>query len=163
RLRQVGVDRAQDEKLNARISVARPVVFGRVLLRGGLDLALDRYDVTPFDKPYSERHPLCETVSTMELDELLKERPDQAELEAAGCSAMGKTLDEQIKALKEQREALGDRDKLEESFRTLFPSRLDLALGGWVDALVVLDQRSTLNPGLRVDHYTSLGNTALAV
>jgi hypothetical protein len=125
--RQVGVERARDGKLDARVSVSRPVASGGALLRGGLGISLDRYDVAPFAEPYSKRHPADEHATNAEIKALL------------------------------------DRDQLEDAFQTLFPSRLDLALGGWVDALVVLDERSTLNPGLRVDHYSSRGNTALAI
>ncbi len=52
---------------------------------------------------------------------------------------------------------------LECAFKELFPSRLDFVVGGFVDAIVPLGGRSTLRPGLRVDHYTSLGNTAVAI
>jgi hypothetical protein len=52
---------------------------------------------------------------------------------------------------------------LDEAFRELFPSRFDLALGAWAEALVALGERATVTPGIRVDHYASLGNTALAV
>lgn len=114
RSRDVGVERARDAKLDARVSVARPLASGGALLRGGLDIGLDRYDVIPFNPCASP----C---------------PDDA------------------------------KQQLEDAARTLFPSRLDVALGGWVDALIALNERSTLTPGLRVDHYTSLGHTALAV
>ncbi len=59
----------------------------------------------------------------------------------------------------------GDSTKtqLAEAYKVLFPSRVDVALGAWVDATIPLGERATLSPGLRVDHYTSLGNTAVAV
>jgi hypothetical protein len=53
--------------------------------------------------------------------------------------------------------------ELAQTFGVLFPSRTDLAIGGWAEALVVLAPGATLTPGLRLDHYISLGDTALAV
>ena len=55
------------------------------------------------------------------------------------------------------------RIQLEEAYRELFPTRVDLALGAWAEATIPLDDRSTLTPALRVDRYASLGNTAIAV
>lgn len=116
--RGVGVVSARDWKVNARASMSRPVLGGRVLLRGGVDAAVDGYQVTPRADPCAD-----------------------------GCSHADDDT----------------RGELDEAFRELFPSRVDLAVGAWADALIALDERSTITPGLRVDHYTSLGNTALAV
>jgi len=52
---------------------------------------------------------------------------------------------------------------LAETFGALFPDRTDVALGGWIDAIVVLGPRATIIPGVRVDHYTSLRADALAL
>jgi hypothetical protein len=57
----------------------------------------------------------------------------------------------------------GTRAQLDEAYHQLFPSRVDVVLGAWVEARIPLDPRSTLIPGLRVDHTSSLGNTAIAV
>ncbi|WP_437662392.1 TonB-dependent receptor plug domain-containing protein [Sorangium sp. So ce1182] len=119
--RGVGVESAQAWKLNARMSLARPLLGGRALLRAGVDAAVDRYDVTPRPSPPGEE----------------PAGPDDEPAEGT--------------------------DQLDESFPELFRSRLDLALGAWADALLVLGERSTLTPGVRVDHYTSLGRTAIAV
>ncbi len=125
RSRGVGVESAEAWKLNARISLARPILAGRALLRVGVDAAVDRYVVTP--------------------------RPSASDGEAEG----GASTEEDTPA--------EGTAQLDESFPELFRSRLDLALGAWADALLVLDERSTLTPGVRVDHYTSLGKSALAV
>ncbi|WP_063752030.1 TonB-dependent receptor plug domain-containing protein [Sorangium cellulosum] len=120
--RGVGVESAQAWKLNARVSLARPILGGRALLRAGADAAVDRYQVTPRPSPPTDGEPA--------------EGDDEP---AEGT------------------------EQLDESFPELFRSRLDLALGAWADALLVLGERSTLTPGVRVDHYTSLGRTAVAV
>ncbi|WP_437520294.1 TonB-dependent receptor [Sorangium sp. So ce726] len=125
RSRGVGVESAEAWKLNARMSLARPLLGGRALLRVGVDAAVDRYVVTP--------------------------RPSASDGEAEG----GASTEEDTPA--------EGTAQLDESFPELFRSRLDLALGAWADALLVLDERSTLTPGVRVDHYTSLGKSALAV
>ncbi|AUX23885.1 tonB family protein [Sorangium cellulosum] len=121
--RGVGVESARAFKLNARMSLARPALGGRALLRAGVDAAIDRYDVTP---------------------RAVAPRPGSPDGEPDAKPAEGTA-------------------QLDESFPELFRSRLDLAVGAWADALLVLDERSTLTPGVRVDHYTSLGKTALAV
>ncbi|WP_441285753.1 TonB-dependent receptor plug domain-containing protein [Sorangium sp. KYC3313] len=125
RSRGVGVESAEAWKLNARVSLSRPVLAGRALLRAGVDAAVDRYDVTPHSSA-SDSEP------------------------AEGDSTAGD----------EPAEGTAQLDK---PFSELFRSRLDLALGAWADALLVLDERSTITPGVRVDHYTSLGKNALAV
>lgn len=125
RSRGVGVESAEAWKLNARVSLARPILGGRALLRLGVDAAVDRYVVTP--------------------------RPSASDGEPEG----GASTEEDTPA--------EGTAQLDESFPELFRSRLDLALGAWADALIVLDERSTLTPGVRVDHYTSLGRSALAV
>lgn len=112
--RGIGVELAQAYRLGARISLSRPALAGRVLLRGGVDAAVDRYQVTPRPKPPGDEPP-------------------------------------------------EGREQLDEAFPDLFRTRLDLALGAWADAHLVLGERSTLTPGVRVDHYTSLGKSALAV
>lgn len=53
--------------------------------------------------------------------------------------------------------------QLDEAFRALFPSRWDFVVGAWADALIVLNERSTITPAIRVDHYRSLGNDATAI
>src|SRR5690606_16655243 len=53
--------------------------------------------------------------------------------------------------------------QLETAFRELFPDRVDLVLGGWADAVIDLGGGSTITPGLRLDHYSSLGETELGV
>ncbi|XXX72130.1 TonB-dependent receptor [Sorangium sp. So ce134] len=129
--RGVGVESAQAWKMNARMSLARPVLGGRALLRAGVDAAVDRYQVTPRPSPPSDGEPA--------------EGADDEPAEGADDEPAEGT------------------EQLDESFPELFRSRLDLALGAWADALIVLDERSTLTPGVRVDHYTSLGRTAVAV
>lgn len=57
----------------------------------------------------------------------------------------------------------GSQIEIAQAFRELFPSRIDLALGGFVDAVIAIDDRSTITPGIRLDHYTSLGESALAI
>jgi hypothetical protein len=58
----------------------------------------------------------------------------------------------------------GDTEtELAEAFRTLFPDRIDFAAGLFADAVIALDEHSTVIPGVRLDHYVSNGNTALAV
>ncbi|WP_438013631.1 TonB-dependent receptor [Sorangium sp. So ce315] len=130
--RGVGVERARAWKLNARVSLARPVLGGRALVRAGVDAAVDRYDVTP--RPAAA---------------------DEAPAGADGEPAGGDGAPDEAPA--------EGTAQLDESFPELFRSRLDLALGAWADALIVLDERSTITPGVRVDHYTSLGRTAVAV
>ncbi|WP_437274409.1 TonB-dependent receptor [Sorangium sp. So ce375] len=130
RSRGVGVESAEALKLNARISLARPILKGRALLRLGVDAAVDRYDVTPRSSTSDGA-------------------PDDG---APDDGAAGE----------EDTPAEGPA-QLDESFPELFRSRLDLALGAWADALIVLDERSSITPGVRVDHYTSLGKSALAV
>jgi len=120
RSRQVGVERANDWKVNARVHVSRPFGHGKALLRGGIDVAVDRYDIV-------HRAP-CD-------------------------AAVDPTCAEKSLAFQQ----------LDEAFRALFPSRWDVAVGAWADALVVLSDRATITPGIRVDHYTSMGNTALAI
>lgn len=126
--RGVGVERARAWKLNARVSLARPVLGGRALVRAGVDAAVDRYDVTPRPAAADGGDGVADGGDGA---------PDDAPAEGTA--------------------------QLDESFPELFRSRLDLALGAWADALLVLDERSTLTPGVRVDHYTSLGRTAVAV
>ena len=53
--------------------------------------------------------------------------------------------------------------QLERAFSDLFRSRLDVTLGAWAEAQVALGERSSITPGIRVDHHRSLGDTALAV
>ncbi|MGK3993022.1 TonB-dependent receptor plug domain-containing protein [Sorangium sp. So ce1024] len=137
--RQVGVESARAWKLNARVSLARPVLGGRALVRAGVDAAVDRYDVTP--RPAAA-----------------DEAPTGADGEPAGADGEPAGGD----GAPADAPAEGTA-QLDESFPELFRSRLDLALGAWADALIVLGERSTITPGVRVDHYTSLGRTAVAV
>lgn len=53
--------------------------------------------------------------------------------------------------------------ELAAAFEVLFPDRVDLALSGWTDALIVLNRRSTITPGIRIDYYHSLAEGAFAV
>ncbi len=53
--------------------------------------------------------------------------------------------------------------QLGEAFRVLFPSRVDLAMGAWVDALIVLGARASISPGLRFDYFHSNGATDFAI
>lgn len=122
RSRGVAVAAARDLKLNARFSGGAPVFSGKALLRGGLDVGLDRYDVTPFS---GEDDPSC----------------------ATGLPGM----------------LCGSKGELAAAAAELFPDRLDVVFGAWADALIDLGEGSTLTPGLRADHYTSLGNSAVAV
>jgi hypothetical protein len=123
RSRQVGVEDARNFKINGRVALSRPVGNGKALLRGGVDIMVDRYDMV--HKP-----PTC-TEST----------PPGTDCEPA-------------------EDGVG---QLDEAFRELFPSRWDSAIGAWADALVVLDERSSITPGVRIDHYASLGKSAVAV
>lgn len=59
--------------------------------------------------------------------------------------------------------ANGPRLQIEQAYRALFPTRVDVTLGAWAEATIPLDPRSTLIPGVRIDHHSSLGNTAIAV
>lgn len=117
--RSVGVKSARDWKVSARLSAAQPVAEGRVVVRGGADVAVDGYEIQP-------KAPRCAGVCP--------ESPDDSGTE-----------------------------QIEDSFPELFPSRVDLAVGAWADALIALGESSTITPGVRVDHYRSLGETALAV
>ncbi|NUP05211.1 MAG: TonB-dependent receptor [Polyangiaceae bacterium] len=119
--RGLGVEYAKDYKVNSRLSFKRPI-DGKVLIRGGLDLALDVFDVVPGGAQE------CTTFI---------------------CSSgpLGPSTE----------------DELAHAFEVLFPSRIDVALGAYVDALVVLGDRATITPGLRVDYYHSVGRSALAV
>jgi hypothetical protein len=122
RSRQVGVKSATDWKMSGRVFMTRPVGHGKALLRAGLDVAVDRYEIV-------QRAPCIFGADASTND---------------GC----------------EDGALG---QLDDAFRALFPSRWDVAVGAWADALVVLSDRATITPGIRVDHYQSLGNTAVAV
>ncbi|MDC0739850.1 TonB-dependent receptor plug domain-containing protein [Polyangium mundeleinium] len=117
RSRQVGAESANNWKIGARLRGSKPIGGGKALLRGGIDLMVDRYDI-------------------------VHKEPCDISLEACASGPLG---------------------ELDEAFRALFPSRWDTAVGAWADALVVLSDRATITPGLRVDHYTSMGNTALAI
>ena len=121
RSRGLGVQDARDTRLHSRVTFKRPL-GGGVLLRGGLDVALDVFDVVPGGAQECTTF-LCDS------------------------GGLGSSTE----------------SELAEAFEVLFPSRLDLAVGGWVDALVVLSDRATLTPGLRVDYYHSLGRSDVAV
>lgn len=115
-----GAELARAFQIGARMRVERPLPSGRALLRAGVDVALDAYDITPAP-------PICPAV---------------------GC---------------EPGSIMYAESQLQEAFPVLFPSRLDLATGAWADAVLVIGEGSTITPGLRLDHYASLGNTALAI
>ncbi|HRI62702.1 MAG TPA: TonB-dependent receptor [Polyangium sp.] len=119
RSRDVGVKSVSNGKIGARLRFSKPIGHGKALLRGGIDVTADHYDVV--------QNQSC--------------APGEA-------SCLDKPL------------AL---TQLEEAFRELFPSRWDFAVGAWTDALIVLNENSTITPGIRVDHYRSLGNDATAV
>lgn len=119
RSRDVGVERATNAKIGARLRFAKPIGHGQALLRGGIDALVDHYDMV--------HNTLCP---------------------AGDASCLEKPL------------ALS---QLDAAFRALFPSRWDFVVGAWADALIVIDERSTITPGIRVDHYRSLGNDATAV
>lgn len=119
RSRDVGVESATNVKIGTRLRFAKPVGHGKALLRGGIDVMVDHYEMV-------HREP-CP---------------------AGDASCLEKPL------------ALS---QLDEAFRALFPSRWDFVAGAWADALIVLDEQSTITPGLRVDHYRSLGNDATAI
>ena len=53
--------------------------------------------------------------------------------------------------------------ELSRVFAALFPSRADLVVGGFVEGLVLLAPGASITPGLRLDHYVSLGETAVAI
>jgi hypothetical protein len=119
RSRDVGVKSATNQKINGRIRFAWPIVNGKALLRGGIDVAVDHYDIV-----------------------------QKESCPAGDASCLDKPL------------ALS---QLEQAFRELFPTRWDFAVGAWADALIVLNEKSTITPGIRVDHYRSLGNDATAI
>ncbi len=52
---------------------------------------------------------------------------------------------------------------LENAFKILFKSRLDLVMGAWADSVIVLGARATLTPGIRVDYFSSLSQAAFAI
>ncbi len=54
-------------------------------------------------------------------------------------------------------------EELSEAFAVLFPDRIDLALSGWADMLIMLNKRSSITPGIRLDYYHSLGESEFAV
>ncbi|MBK9260736.1 MAG: TonB-dependent receptor [Polyangiaceae bacterium] len=119
RSRDVGVERATNYKIGARLRFAKPMGHGKALLRAGIDVMVDRYDMV--------HHEPCP---------------------AGDASCLDKPL------------ALS---QLDEAFRALFPSRWDFVAGAWTDALIVLNESSTITPGLRIDHYRSMGNDATAI
>jgi len=122
RSRDVGVEKATNFKVHSRLKVEQPVA-GKMLLRAGLDLALDDYAILPTTNP---------------------------DCSLSTCSG-GPLFDE-----KAQEELAG-------AFAVLFPSRIDIAIGAWVDALIVLGDRATVTPGLRVDYFHSLGRSDFAI
>jgi hypothetical protein len=134
--RSVGVERARDLKLAARAAITRPVGDGRALLRGGVDVAVDGYSIIP-------QKPPCPAGG--------------GSLGPGGGPTPDGECDPSLPAPEP-----GD-NRLDITFRELFPSRVDLAFGAWADARIALDERSSITPGIRVDHYRSLGATATAV
>lgn len=117
--RNVGVKSASNPKIGARLRFAKPIGHGKALVRGGVDVMVDRYDMV-HKKPCS--------------------------FSDEGCSDGSLAL-----------------AQLNEAYRELFPSRTDVVVGAWADALIVLNERSTITPALRVDHYRSLGHAATAI
>lgn len=119
--RGIGVKEARDFKTLARLSFRQPL-GGKVLLRAGLDLAFDVFDVEP---------------------------GGEQECTTFVCSSgpLGETTE----------------IELARAFEVLFPSRLDVALGAWVDALIVMGPRATIIPGLRFDYFHSMGESAFAL
>lgn len=119
--RGLGVEQARDYKLASRATLSKPL-SDKLLLRGGFDLSLDGYDVTPG--------------GTQECTTFV-------------CSGglLGADTESQ----------------LGEAFEVLFPSRFDLAMGAWIDTLIVLGDRATLTPGLRFDYFHSDGNSDFAI
>jgi len=122
RSRNVGVKSATNAKIGGRIRFAKPIGHGKALVRGGLDVMVDNYDMV-------HKTP-CTFLSNDPCDNH-NEPPSLQELDTA--------------------------------YRELFPSRTDFVFGAWADALIVLDERSTITPGIRVDHYRSLGKDATAI
>jgi hypothetical protein len=120
RSRGAGVEDVEDFKLGARVMVQHPA-SKRVLLRAGVDAAVDVFDVTPGG---------AQECTTFVCD----------------AGPLGGSTEQE----------------LAEAFAVLFPDRIDLALSAWADALLVLDERATITPGLRADYYHSLGESELA-
>jgi hypothetical protein len=131
RLRDIGVENAADWRLAGRVHISRPIAARQVIVRAGLDVAVDDYRVTP------QRKLRCVDDSGKESPAFHDWCPGPANLSLPS--------------------------RLSLAFRELFPSRTDLVTGAWVDALITLGERSLITPGLRIDHYLSMGNTALAV
>jgi hypothetical protein len=50
-----------------------------------------------------------------------------------------------------------------ETFRKLFPSRLDFTMGAYIESEFRFGERSTIVPGLRIDYYHSLGDSDVAI
>jgi hypothetical protein len=123
RSRNVSVISATNAKVGGRIRFAKPIGQGKALLRGGLDVMADNYDMV--------HKPLCSIVDVACYDTYYDKPLYFGQLDVA--------------------------------YRELFPSRTDFVIGAWADALIVLDERSTITPGIRVDHYRSLGNDATAI
>ncbi|MFO0549837.1 MAG: TonB-dependent receptor [Polyangiaceae bacterium] len=122
--RGIGVESAKDYKLATRVTAQKPIGNGTALLRGGLDLSIDSFEVVPGGDQD------CTTFV---------------------CSGGGGPLGGTTQA------ELGD------AFEVLFPNRIDLALGAWMDALIVLGPRATITPGIRFDYYHSMGESDFAI
>jgi hypothetical protein len=56
-----------------------------------------------------------------------------------------------------------DRIALTNAFRTLFPSRLDVTTGAFVETEFRFGERSSITPGVRVDYYHSLDDSDVAI
>ena len=55
------------------------------------------------------------------------------------------------------------KGELENAFKILFRSRFDIAMGAWADSVILLGERATLTPGVRVDYFNSLSQGAVAI
>jgi hypothetical protein len=113
--RNLGVQSARDFKIAGRAIALHHVGESGAVVRGGLDVTVDRDLVVPEPNVFPSA------------------------------------------------DANATKTQLEDAYRVLFPSRVDVALGAWAEASIPLGDTSTITPGLRLDHYTSLGNHALAV
>jgi hypothetical protein len=118
-LRQIGVERARDYKVDARVSVARPVAVPgleeRALVRAGLDAALDGYDVTP-------RAPRCNDGCEEGSFDVT-----QSELDASFAALFPSRVDLALGAWADARVALAPRSTLTPALRVDYYTSLGRA------------------------------------